>query len=356
MSSRPQSAPESRSRWRVRMALITTIVGVLIFFAATAVANLLITRHLARTYPPLGTMWMVEGHAMHLHCTGAGSPTILLEGGSGDDLLYWQTVQPQLSRVTRVCSYDRAGLGWSQPRGGSHDAEAVAHDLAHLLNVAAVSRPLIMVGASAGGYYVREYAREHPDEVAAVALLDSSSPQQLDELPNSRTWFTSQRQRRWDATRWEKLKVAVGWARLIGKCQDDIPEALARFRRNYAAEACRTAYVDGDLPEWSVFDVAGAQAARLISFGNVPLLVMSQDPDRPKPGWTADAITAQPIWAREQELLKNLSPKSWRVVARGAGHHVHWDRPDLVVREITSLVNYVRATGAAPPFGTTAVK
>lgn len=310
---------------------------------------------MAHRYPALGSFYRVDGREMHLYCTGAGSPTIVLEAGSGDDLLYWQTIQPALSRVTRVCSYDRSGLGWSEPRDGEHDAVAIARELHELLDQANMPRPLVMAGASAGAYYVREYARDFPAEIAAVALLDGSSPQQLDDLPGSRAWFVAERGRRRRVTRWEKLKVALGWNRLLGRCREELPAALAGRQGNYDAEDCRTKYVDGDLPEWSEFDRAGQEAARLTTFGDVPLLVMSQDPDRPKPGWTADAIAAQPVWSREQEALKTLSPRSWRVIARNSGHHIHQERPELVTAEITSLIAFVRG-GAAPPFGTTTVQ
>ncbi len=92
---------------------------------------------------------------MHLYCMGHGAPTLILEAGAGDDVLYWQTVQPELAKVTRVCSYDRAGLGWSEPPLGKQDARSVARRLHELLNAATIQRPVVMAGASAGGYYLR---------------------------------------------------------------------------------------------------------------------------------------------------------------------------------------------------------
>lgn len=346
----------SRAGW-AKAARITKIAALALLLAAGAasLANAVTAAVLARRYAPLGKIYQVEGYGMHLYCTGQGSPTIVMEAGSGDDLLYWQTIQPALARVTRVCSYDRAGLGWSEPRPGEHDAVAIARELHALLAAAGVPRPMAMVGASAGGFYVREYAREYPGEIAGVALLDASSPHQLDELPGSRAWFEAERARRRRLSPWQKLRVALGWERLMGRCHDQVPPALAAWRGNSDAEQCRLRYVDGELPEWSEFDVAAQQAARLTTFGDLPLLVMSQDPDRPKPGWSPDAIAAQPVWWREQEALKSLSPRSWRVVARGSGHHIHQERPELVIAEITALVNYVRG-GSAPPLGTTTIQ
>lgn len=292
---------------------------------------------------------------MHLYCIGQGSPTILLESGAGDDVLYWQTIQPDLAKITRVCSYDRAGIGWSEPQTGTRDAEAIARQLHTLLDAAQVARPLVLVGASAGGFYVREYVRDYPQEVVAVALLDSSSPHQVDELPGSRQWFDGERQNRPKQVAREKWKVLLGWQRLTGKCRADIPKQLEQFRAAYDAQECRPAFVGGDLGEFLNFENSGHEAERLTTFGDRPLLVMSQDPERPKPGWTQDAIAAQPVWNREQEALKSLSSRRWRVIARDAPHHVHLARPDLVVREIGRLVTFVNG-GAAPPLGTTNVE
>ena len=334
-------------RWFAGAVIALCIGGAIYNVAAGAI--------LRAKYPPPGAFYSVDGHTMHIDCTGAGSPTIVLEAGAGDQLLYWQTIQPQLARVTRVCSYDRAGLGWSEPSRGPHDAEAIVRELHALLAAAGVRPPLVLVGASAGGYYVREYAREFPGEAVGFAFLDASFPTQVDELPGQRQWYDAERPRRARAARWEKLRTALGWERLLGNCHDEVPASLARLRGAFDAEMCRTSYVGTDLPEWFDFETSGHEAGRLTSIGALPLLVLSQDPDRDQKGWTKQAIDAQPIWAREQAELAQMSTRSWHVIARSSGHHIHQDRPGLVIDELTTLVNYTRG-GTAPPFGSTQVK
>ena len=323
--------------------------------AALCLFNLVMAAAAHAQHPPLGQLYTVEGRSMHLYCTGQGSPTILLEAGAGDDVLYWQTIQPDLAKITRVCAYDRAGIGWSDPDPGKRDSEAIARQLHELLQQASVARPMVMVGASAGGFHVREYVREFPDEVVAVALLDSSSPHQVDELPGSRAWYDGEIRNRPKQLKWEKLKVWSGWPRLIGECHESLPPALDRYQAAFDAEQCRPKYVGGDVDEFLNFETSGREAERLTTFGDRPLLVISQDPDRSKTGWTADAIAGQPVWNREQEVLKTMSGRSWRVIARGSRHHVHHDRAEVVLREIERLVTYVRG-GAAPPLGTTSVE
>jgi len=326
-----------------------------LFFFALAALNCVASARARAKYPPLGNLYTVEGRAMHLYCMGAGSPTLVLEAGGGDDVLYWQTVQPELAKITRVCSYDRAGLGWSEPQVGPRDAEAIVRQLHTLLDQARVARPIVLAGASVGGYYVREYAREYPAELAGLAFLDASSPHQIDELPGGRAWFDAERLRRPRAVKWDRLKIWSGWNRLLGRCKADVPKVQENLQAAYDAEECRPGFVGGDVGEFTEFEHQGDQAGRMTSVADLPVLVLSQDPDRSKTGWTADAIAAQPIWFREQEKLKALSTHSWRVIARSASHHVHHDRPEVVVREMDRLISYIRG-GAAPQFGSTMVE
>jgi pimeloyl-ACP methyl ester carboxylesterase len=266
---------------------------------------------------------------MHLCCSGTGSPTIVIEAAASADWLGWQGVQPKLSQSTRVCTYGRAGHGWSQPRAGPRDAEAIARELHALLDQAGVQRPLVLTGHSAGRLYVREYAREFPAEVAGVVLIDSSSPQQIDELPG---WRRSYEARRRDMVRqlqWESCESGLDGERLMGNCRNTPSPELQHLARQ--------------------------QAARLTAFGNVPLLIISQDPDRRRGGMTVNAIAELPVWAQEQEALKSHSPLSWRVIAKDSGHGIHHDRPDVIVTQITRLIGYLRGE-PTPPFGTTAIE
>ena len=302
--------------------------------------------------PVPGDFCSVGGRQMHIDCTGAGSPAILIEAAASADWLAWQGVQSRLSQVTRVCTYDRAGHGWSEPRSGARDAETIVHELHSLLAAADVKRPLVLVGHSAGGLYVREYTREFPEEVAGAVLVDSSSPPQLDELPGFRQSY-EQGTREFSGELFrQRLRVWSGWDRLAGNCRNDPSPELQYLAGQYDAEMCRPAYVGGEDIELPYFETAAQQAARLTSFGKIPLLVISQDPNRARDGMDATEIADLPVWDREQEELKSLSPMSWRVVPHGSGHSVNHDRPDVAVAEISTLVSYLRG-GPAPPFGAT---
>ena len=301
--------------------------------------------------PVPGNFYTVEGLQMHIECSGTGSPTVVMEAAASAPWSLWRKVQPELSQITRVCSYDRAGHGWSEPSKGPRDAETIVRELHSLLDKAGVKRPIVLAGHSAGGLYVREYAREFPAEVIGVALIESSFHGQLDEVPGFRAAYEEDK-RDAKSELWEdRLRVWLGWERLIGDCSVPAKDYLG-WVGQYNAMACRPDYVDTDECELTYFEESFKQARRLTSFGSIPLLVISRDPDLRKAGITDLQTAQQPVLAREQEAFKSLSPLSWRVVARNSGHMVPLDRPDVIVAEMTRLIAYLRG-GPEPPFGST---
>jgi pimeloyl-ACP methyl ester carboxylesterase len=339
-------------RWIMRGAVKSAAICVLLllFFSLW---NFAAAYWLHKRNPVPGNVYPVEGRTVHIDCSGAGSPVVILEAAASAPWSEWRMVQPGLSQLTQVCSYDRAGHGWSEPSKGPRDAETIVRELHSLLAKAGVKAPFVLVGHSAGGLYVREYAREFPGEVAGAALIESSSPRQIDELPGFRAMYEEdKRQAKWDVWK-DRLRVWSGWERLLGNCSVEDKD-FPGWAGQYDAMACRPHYVDSDECELDYFEQSSKEAERLTTFGNKPLLVITRDADFRK-GMSPRAMAASPIWEAEQESSKALSPLSWRVVARNSGHMVPHDRPDLVVSEVSSLIAYLRG-GPAPAFGTTVTK
>lgn len=320
---------------------------ILILLLTPALWNLAATKYQHARHPAPGAFFDVEGRRMHIYCTGAGPYTVVIEVGASADSLGWRGIQKTLSQTTRVCAYDRNGHGWSEPSPGSHDADTIARKLHVLLDKAAVPRPLILTAHSAGGLYIRAYTRQFPQEVAGAVMIDSSSPAQFYELPGWRAGWEHDK-RNLPREIWkDRLEVWSGWDRLAGKCHNSPSNELEYLAAEYDAETCRLKYAgeeDNELPD---FERSFMEAGRLASFGDIPLLIVSRD--------TRNGGQDDQIWDREQEQLKTLSTRSWRVIAKGAGHGVHHDRPEIVTSEIGSLIAYLPG-GPEPPFGTTAIR
>src|SRR5690348_4611682 len=122
--------------------------------------------------PPLGRLVNVEGHLMHIHCMGKGSPTVILEAGVGAFSFDWSLVQPEIAKFTRVCSYDRAGSAWSELGPNPRTIRQKVHELHTLLTNAGISGPFLLVGHSGGGYIVRQYQAQYPTEVVGMVLVE----------------------------------------------------------------------------------------------------------------------------------------------------------------------------------------
>ena len=139
----------------------------------------------ARAYPMPGQLVDVGGHRLHLHCTGSGSPTVVLEPGQGGVSSDFAWIAPAVARDTTVCVYDRAGRGWSDAADGPQDGAQIAADLHTLLDRAHVPGPYVLAGHSFGGLYVLSFAAQFPDQVAGLVLLDSTAPKPGPALPTN---------------------------------------------------------------------------------------------------------------------------------------------------------------------------
>ena len=132
---------------------------------------------------PPGTVYNVNGYKMHIYCIGDGSPTLVLDAGLGNDSLICNKVQPELGKITRVCAYDRAGFGWSEVRPGPQDANQIADELHSLLTQANITGPIVLMGHSIAGIYIRAYAARYPQQLSGLIFVDGSTP--LQEEPRA---------------------------------------------------------------------------------------------------------------------------------------------------------------------------
>lgn len=170
-------------------ALLTFIVlaGVTYQSVATAVER--------RQYPYPGRLVEVGDHQLHLHCTGEGTPTVVLEAPAAGISVGWAWVQEDLARLTRVCSYDRAGLGWSEAGNGGYRAARVPEELHTMLERAGEPGPFVMVGHELGASYARMFASRFRNETAALVLIDDplasseSAPRDAPRLVRAWPWL-----------------------------------------------------------------------------------------------------------------------------------------------------------------------
>ena len=161
-------------RSRTRVWLLNPVLVVLVLFALGGGYET-ISRSTGSAVAMRGQLVDVGPYRLHLECTGSGGPTVILEPGAGGSAASLGLITPAVARDSRVCVYDRAGRGWSDPAASPPDGAQIATDLHRLLDRARVPGPYVLAGHSFGGLYVRAYAARYPDEVAGLVLVDSTA-------------------------------------------------------------------------------------------------------------------------------------------------------------------------------------
>ena len=146
--------------------------------AAGAAFQLVSAARDRRAFPPPGSLVRVGAHQLHCRCEGSGTPAVVLDAGIAASSLSWSRVQPQLALFTRACSYDRAGLAWSETSGSTRTMPAMVDELRALLDGIGVEPPFVLVGHSFGGMVVRAFARAYPHDVAGIVLVDTLHPEE----------------------------------------------------------------------------------------------------------------------------------------------------------------------------------
>lgn len=298
---------------------------------------------------PLGRLVDIGGRKLHLHCSGKGSPTVILMAGGGAYSIDWALVQAGIDSTTRVCSYDRAGLAWSDPGPADETVEQTIGDLHLLLRSAGEQAPYLLVGASIGGIFIRAYQHAYPDEVAGLVFANSSH--RIGKFVPGKSgllWHLSE----------DEIRSAYPLPPSVtrgppptrtGEPFDRLPPKLQAIRLGF------------DVRRWETWDrtKAGPQSdlswrreflrefeekcsGREHPLGALPLIVLS-----------SDAKPLQPDLQRSEDRqacprddaadgLDLLSSNSLYLVAAGSGHEIHLYQPAVLRQTLMRAVAAVR--------------
>lgn len=162
------------SKWVLAILVAMPVLAV----GVGAVYQTVATRRDLAATPAPGRLVNVGSHRLHIWCMGSGTPTVILESGLGGSSFGWARVQPRLAQFAAVCSYDRAGVGYSDAGPAPRTSGRIADELSRLLDSARVQLPVILVAASLGGFSARIFASTQPTRVAGLVLVDASHEDQ----------------------------------------------------------------------------------------------------------------------------------------------------------------------------------
>jgi pimeloyl-ACP methyl ester carboxylesterase len=289
-------------RWTGR-ALLWLVAALLALAVVGAIYQAVATERAERAYPQPGEMVDVGGYSLHINCVGQGSPTLVLDGGTGEISANWVLVQREVSHTTRVCAYDRAGMGWSEMGPEPRDARRISGELHTLLRRAGIEDSYVLVGHSFGGLYAQTYAARYPEEVAGMALIESSHPDQFNYRSVARDSYEPQEQ----MFAVSSLLARLGLVRLLYKLFPAPPELPQQQRAQIEVLSPSTRQVSTTALELRATPQTATQVRNLRSLGDKPLTVLS-------------AGTQEPEWLDLQDDLATLSTNSTHRVVDGATH------------------------------------
>jgi pimeloyl-ACP methyl ester carboxylesterase len=310
-----------------------------------------------RAIPPPGTLVDIGGFRLHLHCTGNGSPTIVLDAALGASSLSWSLVQPELARLSRVCSYDRGGFGWSDPGPMPRTADRIAEELHTLLERARVPPPYVLVGHSFGGLVALIFARRFRSVISGLVLVDPAHAEDwVTPAPKERV----QIDRGVRLCRYGAVTARIGLARVVSTLVGFGQIRTARLLVNVASRRGLSRQDEAILapvrklpPElrptlaqfWSkphFFEALGSQiesvcvsAGKVLEataggYGDLPLVTISStDPGAYR--------------LRQQDAMATLSTRGRHIMASQSGHWIPLDQPQVVIDAVKEVVTAARS-------------
>jgi len=302
------------------------------------------------SYPPIGKLVNIGSHQLHLYASGAGSPSVVFESGGASWSLDWFLVQTEVAKFTQVCSYDRAGFGWSDSGSKPRTSEQIVSELHSLLTKAEIKKPYVLVGASFGGHTARLFSNKFPDEVAGIVLLDARHEAIDSKMP----------------PKWKKMEASgksmyqfmllasqIGFLKLLGKLMGEkatppiVKKLPPELRPLYLEVGFQPKYFQSNLDELAVIVESDKQLSLVGSLGNIPLTVIRHGiPDLFSSMPAEQAKRSEQVWQELQTELARLSSNGQLLVAEKSGHAIQIDQPSLVVDTIRQMVDKIR--GVSP--------
>lgn len=290
-----------------------------------------------RKYAAPGKRIDIGGRRLHLRDMGEGSPAVILEATGFGCSVDYASIQNELAQTTRVCAYDRAGMGWSDPSYRPRSVQALVDDLRTLLQRAEVPPPYLLVGGSAGGLIVELFARKYPDEVVGLVLIDALDEEALAQLPRASTHVMKM-------VLLGQLCARLGVLRMLdpfGLKKLPIDEGSIRSALTYRAAAWEAARFFIKAIKQSEADLRAAPPLR----SDLPVTVLTHGIVGDLLGPRANPALLreiEPIWQAQQSSLARRSSRGKQIIAEKSGHRIIAQQPELVVEAVREILSEVR--------------
>lgn len=360
--------PERHSpRWKrwLKSIVLACVVLIVLLAAAGAIYRAIENSADARRFPQQGTSVspgpQFSGVSLNIDCSGQGSPTVILDSGLGVPAVGWNFVQPQIAKFTRVCSYDRAGYGWSTPGPMPRTSGEIVKELHALLAAAGEKPPYILVGHSFGGFNIRVFNGAYPGEVAGMVLVDASHEDQNSRMPAALVTYSKKAEA---SAKWQAfiapVLIDLGIARLTSSISG--PSYLPRnFLEELRYLQLQTKFLSATNSELASFNTSADEVRASGNLGDKPLVILTagKSPDAASlpAGFPKKAFDDfETVWRNDLQVREaHLSTRGRQIMVPDSDHMIPFERPDMIVSAIRDVFSAVNAP-ASPVSGSETVK
>jgi pimeloyl-ACP methyl ester carboxylesterase len=345
---------------RVGRAGIALVALMILFACFGAIYQAVGNWRDARRFPQQGTSVQTGQVKLNLDCSGQGRPTVVLDSGSGVPAIGWLKVQPEVAKFARVCSYDRAGYGWSELGPEPRTSLQIAKELKALLNSAGENGPYVLVGHSFGGFNVRVYTGLYPEDVVGVVLVDALHededkriteilPVEVLEQENRNELWNERVNRFLTPLRIHlgilRLQVATGWGTPVYGILQSARSLPKEFRQELLYLRQQEKFQRAVASESSAFSDTVSQVRAAGNLGDRPLVVLTAGKPYDDPLLTREQLDKEGnLWINVLQAEEaHLSTRGKQIVVPDSGHMIPFERPDAVVSAIKEVWSAARA-------------
>ncbi len=351
-------------RWIVRgllSLLVLAVVAAIVGASYQALGN----RADARRFPQQGKSVSLgpafDNLTLSIDCRGQGSPTVILDSGLGVPAIGWNPVQTEVAKFTHVCSYDRAGYGWSDASSAPRTSLQIAKELHALLEAAGEKGPFILAGHSFGGYNVRVYNGQYPNDVVGMVLVDASHEDQNERMSPAIQAFMKKSIE--DLKRQQKLipwLIRFGIARFAQRNQGEAPGVSKEFGKEILYLQRQPKFIDASASELGAFAESANEVRAAGNLGDKPLIVLtagkSADASQLPAGFPKKEFDDfHEVWVNDLQVKESqLSTRGKRIMVPDSTHMIPFERPDTIVaaiREVSAAANAAGASSASKAGG-----
>ena len=320
--------------------MLIVSLTILIAIVGTYAAGQYARHRLANKFPPPGQFVQSGDRKLHVQCSGDGPVTILLESGLNDFSLHWYRLFPLLSKETKTCAYDRAGLGWSGSNPSAANIQDAANDLNQIVSsVASDSSPVVLVGHSYGSLIVRLFAQQHPKNIRAIVLLDPANEYMSERIEGYGEVLKQA------ASQFKTLSL-IAKAGLVALLPDKIPagDLSGEVAKSYRAVLAFGNFLAGAAleSEAMVSNLRFMQSQDQNNLREIPIVIISRGLSDPIPGLPEETVdNLESTWANLQsDLVTRLHAK--QLFAKNSHHNIQISEPDIVYQTIKPYLSNQR--------------